>query len=42
MRKTEQTTKDSEGEKRTMTTHTSGTRKEWVAARLALLRRRRS
>ena len=36
MRKTEQTTKDSE-EKRTMTTHTSGTRKEWVAARLALL-----
>jgi predicted dithiol-disulfide oxidoreductase (DUF899 family) len=37
MRKTEQTTKDSEGEKRTMTTHTTGTRKEWVAARLALL-----
>src|SRR6476619_1058100 len=37
MRKTEQTTKDSEGEKRTMKTHTTGTRKEWVAARLALL-----
>src|SRR6202047_1936831 len=35
--KTERTTKDTQGEKRTMTRHMTGTREEWMAARLELL-----